>query len=94
MPSIGNLIAEESKEKSYNTFKILFVFDNLIALFISLVTYEVINEFMVFWVGDEYLFSKYIVIALILNLYIQISRGTVDRFKDGFGIYMHLLLKV
>ena len=87
MPSIGNLIAEESKEKSYSTFKILFVFDNLIALFISLVTYEVINEFMVFWVGSEYLFSKYIVITLILNLYIQISRGTVDRFKDGFGIY-------
>ena len=87
MPSIGNLIAEESREKSYDTFKILFVFDNLIALIISLVTYEIINEFMVFWVGNGYLFSKYIVLALIFNLYIQISRGSIDRFKDGFGIY-------
>lgn len=87
MPGIGNLIAEESREKSYSTFRVLFLFDNLIALFISLVTYEIINEFIVFWVGDQYLFSKYIVLALILNFYIQISRGTVDRFKDGFGIY-------
>ena len=87
MPGIGNLIAEESREKSYDTFRILFLFDNLIAIFISLVTYQVINEFIVFWVGSEYLFSKYIVIALILNLYIQIARGSVDRFKDGFGIY-------
>ena len=87
MPGIGNLIAQESREKSYDIFRVLFLFDNLIALFVSLVTYEVINKFIVFWVGSEYLFSKYIVIALILNLYIQISRGSVDRFKDGFGIY-------
>lgn len=87
MPSIGNLIAEESDEKSYNTFRVLFLFDNLIALFISLVTYYIINEFVIFWVGDEYIFPKYIIMALILNLYIQISRGSIDRFKDGYGIY-------
>ena len=40
-----------------------------------------------FWVGSSYLFSKYIVMALMINLYIQISRGSIDRFKDGFGIY-------
>ncbi|MFR9239402.1 MAG: hypothetical protein ACLVKE_01675 [Clostridium baratii] len=87
MPSIGNLIAEESKEKSYSVFKILYMFDNILAIFISIVIYKVINEFIIFWVGDNYLFSNNIIIALIINLYIQISRGTIDRFKDGFGIY-------
>lgn len=87
MPSIGNLIAEESKEKSYKTFKILYLFDNLIAIFITIVTYKLINEFIVFWLGKEYLFANYIVVALIINLYIQISRGTVGRFKSGFGIF-------
>ncbi|WP_416258724.1 lipopolysaccharide biosynthesis protein, partial [Clostridium perfringens] len=87
MPSIGNLIAEESREKSYDIFRKLYILDHIIAIFVSIVTYTVINEFVVFWVGKEYLFSKYIVLSLIINLYIQISRGTVDRFKDGFGIY-------
>lgn len=87
MPSIGNLIAKESKEKSYKTFRILFLIDNLMAVFISIVTYKLINEFIIFWVGKEYLFQQFIVLTLIVNLYIQISRGTVDRFKDGFGIY-------
>lgn len=87
MPSIGNLIVEESKEKSYDVFKMLFLFDNILSIVISIITYELINQFIVFWIGDEYLFSKYIVLVLIINLYIQISRGTVDRFKDGFGIY-------
>ncbi|GAA0855812.1 sugar transporter [Clostridium nitritogenes] len=87
MPSIGNLIAEESREKSYSVFKILYMFDNILAIFISIVIYKVINEFIIFWVGDTYLFSNNIIIALIINLYIQIARGTIDRFKDGFGIY-------
>lgn len=87
MPSVGNLIAEESKERAYEVFRKLYLLDHIIAIFISLVTYEVINEFIVFWVGSSYLFSNYIVIALMINLYIQISRGSIDRFKDGFGIY-------
>ncbi len=87
MPSVGNLIAEESKEKSYKTFKILYLFDNLIAIFITMITYKLINEFIVFWLGKEYLFQNYIVITLMINLYIQISRGTVGRFKNGFGIF-------
>ncbi len=87
MPSIGNLIAEESEERSYLVFRKLYLLDHIIAIFISLVTYELVNEFIVFWVGSSYLFSKYIVMALMINLYIQISRGSIDRFKDGFGIY-------
>lgn len=94
MPSIGNLIAEETKEKSYKIFRKLFLFDHLIAIFISIVTYKIINQFIIFWVGKEYLFNKYIVLTLIINLYIQISRGTVDRFKDGFGIYWDIYAPV
>ncbi|EOU2043066.1 hypothetical protein C4D42_14020, partial [Clostridium perfringens] len=87
MASVGNLIVEESKEKAYHIFKKLYLIDHIIAIFICTVTYNIINQFITFWVGSEYLFSNNIVIVLILNLYIQISRGSIDRFKDGFGIY-------
>lgn len=87
MPSIGNLIAEGTNSDSYKKFKILYLFDNILALFICMVTYEIINKFIIFWVGEGYLFSSYIVLALIINLYIQISRGSIDRFKDGYGVY-------
>lgn len=87
MPSIGNLIAEGKNNKSYNIFRQLYLADHMLAIFISTITYKIIDEFIVFWVGKEYLFSKYILIALMINLYIQLSRGTKDRFKDGFGIY-------
>lgn len=87
MPSIGNLIAESSNDASYKKFRILYLFDNILGLFICTVTYEIINEFIIIWVGKEYLFSNYVVLALIINLYVQISRGSVDRFKDGYGIY-------
>ncbi|WP_415347903.1 lipopolysaccharide biosynthesis protein, partial [Clostridium perfringens] len=66
MPSIGNLIADESREKSYKIFKRLYLLDNLIALFLSVCLYFVIDKFILWWVGQEYIFSKYCVIALIL----------------------------
>ena len=87
MPSIGNLIAEGDNNKTYNIFRQLYLMDHIIALSISIVTFKVIDEFVVFWVGSEFLFSRRVVIALIINLYIQLSRGTKDRFKDGYGIY-------
>ena len=87
MPSIGNLIAEGKNDKSYSVFRQLYLADHMLAICISTITYKIIDEFIVFWVGKDYLFSKYILIALMINLYIQLSRGTKDRFKDGFGIY-------
>lgn len=87
MPGIGNLIAENSDDDSYNIFKSLYLFDNILALFICIITYEIINKFIILWVGSEYLFSNYIVLVIIINLYIRISRGSVERFKDGYGIY-------
>ncbi|WP_217077943.1 lipopolysaccharide biosynthesis protein [Clostridium baratii] len=87
MPSIGNLIVEESKDKIYDVFKKLYLMDHILALFISVVVYNIINEFIIFWVGEQFLFNKYCVIAIVVNLYITLSRGTVERFKDGFGLY-------
>ncbi|MBP1889151.1 O-antigen/teichoic acid export membrane protein [Clostridium moniliforme] len=94
MPGIGNLIAEESKERSYKIFRKLYLLDNLLAGFFSFGVYKLINKFIIFWVGKEYLFPKYIIFVLVINLYIQISRGTVDRFKDGFGIYWDVVAPI
>lgn len=87
MPTIGNLIAEDNDNKSYKIFRLLYMLDHLIAIFVTFITFKVINQFIIFWVGKEYLFAKSIVLVLLINLYIRISRGTIDRFKNGFGIY-------
>lgn len=85
--SIGNLIAENNNKKNYEIFKQLQLIDCIIALIVSFVFYKVINSFIVIWVGEEYLFNNAIVFVLTLNLYIQITRGTVDRFKESYGIF-------
>ncbi|MDM0536836.1 hypothetical protein QTG87_09860 [Clostridium perfringens] len=94
MPGIGNLIAKESNEKIYSTFKKLYTLDHFIAFVVTFITYNLIDKFVELWVGKEYIFSNYIVIALMVNLYIKISRGTVDRFKDGFGIYWDVYVPI
>lgn len=85
--SIGNLISEKDEEKNYDIFKKLHLFDNFLALFISFVLYKTINNFIEIWVGKQFLFTNKIVIILILNLYFQISRGTIVKFKTAFGLF-------
>lgn len=85
--SIGSLVAEGDNQKTYKIFKQLYLFDNFMAIIISYCLYELINPFTKLWIGQEYLFGKYIVLILIINVYIQIARGSIEKFKMGYGIF-------
>lgn len=86
-PSIGNLIAENEDSKSLETFKKLYLLDNIIATYLCCVIYYVIDSFISIWVGADLKFSNNIIILLLINLYIQISRGSIIRFKQGYGLF-------
>jgi len=85
--SIGNLIAEENNGKAYKIFNELNIIATVIATVISFSLFMVINIFIKFWVGEEYVFSNLIVVILLINLYIMINRIFIDNFKSGYGIY-------
>lgn len=87
LPSIGNLFVEKSNKNIQKIFEKLYLVDNIMATFIVTVVFYLIDDFIVIWVGKEYLFEKNIVIIILFNLYIQIRRGSIDRFKSAAGIY-------
>ena len=86
-PSIGNLIAYNENNKTLETFKKLYLLDNIIATYLCGAIYYVIDFFISIWVGADLKFSDNIVIILLINLYIQISRGSIVRFKQGYGLF-------
>lgn len=85
--SVGDLIAEGNEKNTYKIFKQLYIIDNILAIIISYTLYNVVNSFMIIWVGKEYLFDKTIVLIMLINLYIQISRSSIEKFKESFGIF-------
>lgn len=85
LASVGNLVAEDDRDKMFNVFWELMAVRYLIAGFICFTLFNVINPFVALWFGREYLLSDLIVAIMMVNLFIMISRGTVDNYNFAFG---------
>lgn len=84
---IGNLIAEGNKNK------ILGVFWELMSLryFVSGITifglYSFTDSFISLWLGPQYILDDIILILLLTNLFLAMSRSSSDPFLFGSGMF-------
>lgn len=93
-PKIGKFIAENSKEKIFNYWKnlnILSLFSNIL---FSFCTYKLINDFIMLWIGKNFILPKLTVFLIMINLFVQSFRGITDIFKDGSGFFDDIQLPI
>lgn len=85
--SVGNLLVSKDNSKKMLVFKRL----NFANFFLSTITasclFLLLQDFIVIWVGGEYLLSIYIVYVLCNNYFLQTMKRSVTVFKEAAGIY-------
>lgn len=86
--SVGNLVSSESSEKQYEVFKMLFLVNFLVISYISIMLYCLLNPFIFWWLGEQYLFEKWIVAIMCVNLYVDMIRSSAMTFKMASGIFV------
>lgn len=84
---VGNLIASSDLQKSMKVFRELFSIRFVVILSLCLCVYYIVPEFIVLWIGKEYLLSNFTLLLMIGIFYIMTSRLTVDAFINGFGLF-------
>lgn len=84
---VGNLIAEGSKDRILSIFWQMYAINMYIASFCAFTTFKLINPFIVLWLGEEYLLSDLLVIMFLFRNVINGTRGTVDQFLYGYGLF-------
>lgn len=84
---VGNLIAEGDKEKICSVFGEMLFTHYVIAGIVVFAVYQGIQPFICLWLGEEYLLSHPILILLLVNAFIMLSRGAVDTFNTACGNY-------
>ena len=84
--SIGNLCAEESQVKKVNIFYVTEYINFVIYSFCSICVFELLEEFICLWLGNEYLMDKYIIYFLSINFYLEGMRSTVGIFNVAQGL--------
>ena len=87
--SVGNLIAKEDKTKSKKIFNELFYFTGLIYCVIGSCLYLLFNDFIVLWLGSEYLLSNFVVAMIVLHLCFNGMLFAVFTYRNTAGEFNH-----
>ncbi|WP_179019470.1 lipopolysaccharide biosynthesis protein [Winogradskyella forsetii] len=84
---IGNLVAENNKENTHKVFWEMMALRFYIGGVSVIVLYFVTEPFILVWLGDKYILSKYVLLLFLINMFIMQVRIPVDHFKDAYGLY-------
>lgn len=84
---VGNLIAEGNKKNIVKVFWELYAIRFYVACVIVFALFYLISPFIKIWLGEQYLLETSVVIIILLNLFLKLTRGVVDQFIYGYGLY-------
>lgn len=93
-PKIGLFVAKNTKENSYKYWKTLNLYFIFFSLFLTLLFYNLSIPFIDLWMGKNYIISKFTLILITINLFINLSRGIIDSFKDSFVFFDDVYLPI
>jgi O-antigen/teichoic acid export membrane protein len=85
--SIGNAIATLNKNELYDVFKRISFFIFCISGISAVCLLNLLNPFIVFWIGDTYLLPYSIVTVISINFFFSTNRYLILIFKQNAGIF-------
>lgn len=85
--SVGNLIAEGDTKKIHNIFWELMGIRFLIAGCVSFGLLQLTEPFIALWLDESYILPHSVLMLLIINSLINYTRGAVDQFLNGYGLF-------
>lgn len=84
---VGNLIAEGDSERIRQVFWELTGIRFLIAGIVSFALLQLTDAFITLWLGSEYVMPSYILYLIIINSFIDYTRGATEQFLNGYGLF-------
>ena len=87
MASVGNVLIEDSNEKSYRIFNYIFLMNFWIISISSLGIWFVINPFLELWIGGKFILDFAFVSIIAINFYVFNMRSCSLLFKNAAGLF-------
>lgn len=85
--SIGNIIVKGNMEDRYQTFKMIQTLSLLLTTFTTICLSTLINDFLLIWLGKEYVFDVYTSCAIFINFYIVGIVHPIWSFREATGLF-------
>lgn len=84
--SVGNLVAEGNPGKTYGVYRQMFSLLFFTGGVLTFCLYALMDDFVIAWLGREYLLDRPIVFLICLNFFLSTIRGITDQFNCAFGL--------
>lgn len=85
--AVGNLIAERDQIKTIKIFWELMAMRFFVAGTLVFSIYHLTDPFIQLWIGGKYVLNHSVLILILINLFIYQTRGAVDQFIYGNGLF-------
>lgn len=85
--SIGNLNATSDNKQRYNYFNKINFLSAWVFTFCGISLYILANDFISLWLGSEFIFDKFTIFTIVLNLIIPGMIRTVSLYRDTIGMF-------
>lgn len=86
--SVGNLIVEQSDERTYEVYKQHFMVNLLVVTFSAGCLLVSLNPFIKAWAGQNYVLVSRIVLVIVANYFIDQLRQTSITFISAYGLFV------
>jgi len=86
-PSLGNMVAKERQERQTRVFRMMQAVSYWLAGFFVYCLFFLLDDFVVLWLGREFMFGLSTKIAILVNFYQTITLYPIIAFREATGIY-------
>lgn len=88
--SVGNLVATSAPKERFATFRVMQMVANWIGAFVTVCLFYLTQNFIVLWLDESMLMDRYVLIAIVANMYYNICMRPVWTFREGTGMYRQI----
>lgn len=85
--SVGNFLLDSNEKRRFDVYKKIDFINFWLFGCATVGMYAVLQPLILLWLGKEFLFSKRIVLVLVINFYLEGMRVSILTFKDAAGIF-------
>lgn len=84
---VGNLIAEGNKQKIMDVYWELFTIRIITGATSAFMILTLVNPFIKLWLGEEYILPIIVPVLMVVNLFMNQTRGAHEQFLYGYGLF-------
>ncbi|WP_408071404.1 lipopolysaccharide biosynthesis protein [Butyrivibrio sp. JL13D10] len=85
--SVGNLLAEDNKKEIERVFNQIMILGDWLGGMVVVCLYCLMEDFIACFFGPEYVMDKWILIAILANVYFSLVTYPLGMFKEAGGLY-------